>query len=61
MVLQALDNHEEELLVMFGNVPLQGYRMGTFVDVCSLVPTPEAALQQSQRLLQVSNASLLRS
>lgn len=46
---------------MLGNVPLQGYRMGTFVDVCSLVPTPEVALQQSQRLLQVGFASTLSS
>lgn len=47
--------------MVLGNVPLEGCCMGTFVDVFTLMPTPEAAMQQSQRLLQVSIASALRS
>ncbi|KAL3149984.1 hypothetical protein ABBQ38_013340 [Trebouxia sp. C0009 RCD-2024] len=48
----ALHKHEEELLVVLGNVPLEGFHLGSFVDVCTLAPSPQAALQNSQRLLQ---------
>lgn len=47
-------------MFVLGNVPVESYRLGAFVDVCTLVPTPQTALQQSQRLLQVSIVILLR-
>lgn len=53
-VIQVLNAHEEDLMFVLGNVPLESYRMGAFVDMCNLVPTPHTALQRSQRLLQVS-------
>ena len=47
-------------MFVLGNVPVESYGIGAFVDVCTLVPTPQAALQQSQRLLQVSIVTVLR-
>lgn len=47
-------------MFVLGNVPMEEYRLGAFVDVHTLVPTPQAALQQSQSLLQVSIVILLR-
>ena len=45
-------------MFVLGNVPLNQYCIGDFVDVYTRVPTPQAALQQSQRLLQVSSVIL---
>ena len=49
-----LDKHEEELLFIFGNCTPETYRMGSSVDVVTQACSPQAALEQSQRLLQVS-------
>lgn len=54
VLLQALHKHEEELLVVLGNAPLDGFHLGSFLDACTLAPSPRAALQNSQRLLQVT-------
>lgn len=54
ILVQALHQHEEELLVVLGNVALEGFHLGSFVDVHTLGPSPQAALQHSQRLLQVT-------
>ena len=59
-MFQVLNAHEEDLMFVLGNVPMEEYRLGAFVDVHTLVPTPQAALQQSQSLLQVSIVILLR-
>ncbi|KAL3144000.1 hypothetical protein ABBQ32_003808 [Trebouxia sp. C0010 RCD-2024] len=51
-VCTALHQHEEDLLVVLGNVPLDGFHLGSFLDACTLAPSPQATLQNSQRLLQ---------
>ncbi len=51
--IQVLHKHEEDLLVVLGNVPLEGFHLGSSLDACTLVPSPQAALLNSQRLLQV--------
>lgn len=56
VLLQALHQHEEDLLVVLGNVPLDGFHLGSFLDACTLAPSPQATLQNSQRLLQVTIA-----
>ena len=50
-VLQVLNAHEEDLMFVLGNLLVEEYHLGAFVDVHTLVPTPQAALQQSQGLL----------
>lgn len=53
-ILQVLDKHEDELIFVFGNAILGGYKMGTYVDMVTLLPSPYALQGNSTFLMQVS-------
>ena len=49
-----LNKHEDELMFVFGNVTLKGYKTGTYVDVVTLLPSPYALEGNTKCLMQVS-------